>query len=184
MDCFLDFCLACDKQTIFGGAYCSQACRLADLDRARSPPQSPTSPMTSSSPFASSTPVGSTGSGFYLPPAVNFSNYKTPLVLQASSSSTSQQTSSFQHAPLHTSTPQHTLTPSSSRSSLTFGLIGLQSQASSGLSEQAKSELRDYVSAFDTSREWRRRSEPSCFYRTNSIASGVKQPGSYSNEHN
>ncbi|OQE15892.1 hypothetical protein PENSTE_c026G09867 [Penicillium steckii] len=28
----LDFCLACDRQTS-GGPYCSQSCRLAELDR-------------------------------------------------------------------------------------------------------------------------------------------------------
>ncbi|KAJ6036067.1 hypothetical protein N7540_000346 [Penicillium herquei] len=28
----LDFCLACDRQTM-GGPYCSQSCRLAELDR-------------------------------------------------------------------------------------------------------------------------------------------------------
>ncbi|KAJ5533651.1 hypothetical protein N7494_010203 [Penicillium frequentans] len=28
----LDFCLACDRQTL-GGPYCSQSCRLAELDR-------------------------------------------------------------------------------------------------------------------------------------------------------
>ncbi|KAB8199641.1 hypothetical protein BDV34DRAFT_206430 [Aspergillus parasiticus] len=28
----LDFCLACDRQTLGVGAYCSQYCRLAELD--------------------------------------------------------------------------------------------------------------------------------------------------------
>nr|POF16354.1 hypothetical protein CFP56_23872 [Quercus suber] len=34
MDCFNDFCIACDKESHNGGAYCSQTCRLADLERA------------------------------------------------------------------------------------------------------------------------------------------------------
>ena len=31
MDCFADFCLSCDRQTN-GTPFCSQACRLAELD--------------------------------------------------------------------------------------------------------------------------------------------------------
>ncbi|KAJ5112971.1 hypothetical protein N7456_001505 [Penicillium angulare] len=29
----LDFCLVCDRQTLGSGPYCSQSCRLAELDR-------------------------------------------------------------------------------------------------------------------------------------------------------
>ena len=38
MDWSPDYCLSCDRQTE-GGAYCSQACRLADLEKAKSPSQ-------------------------------------------------------------------------------------------------------------------------------------------------
>ncbi|KAJ5660771.1 uncharacterized protein N7484_000143 [Penicillium longicatenatum] len=41
----LDFCLACDRQTL-GGPYCSQSCRLAELDRPT--PDEPKSLQTSS----------------------------------------------------------------------------------------------------------------------------------------
>lgn len=37
----LDFCLACDRQTS-GGPYCSQSCRLAELDLVSSDPFKPT----------------------------------------------------------------------------------------------------------------------------------------------
>jgi len=43
MDCFQDFCLACDKQCT-EGSYCSQACRLAELEKASNAPTSPTTP--------------------------------------------------------------------------------------------------------------------------------------------
>ncbi|KAF2720781.1 hypothetical protein K431DRAFT_304032 [Polychaeton citri CBS 116435] len=42
MDCFQDFCLACDS-ACSEGPYCSQACRLADIERS-SGSTTPTSP--------------------------------------------------------------------------------------------------------------------------------------------
>ncbi|KAJ5768816.1 hypothetical protein N7520_003375 [Penicillium odoratum] len=42
----LDFCLACDRQTL-GGPYCSQSCRLAELDRPT--PEDESSPKASHS---------------------------------------------------------------------------------------------------------------------------------------
>lgn len=51
MDVFNEFCLECDRQTI-SGPYCSQACRLADLERASaccSSASSPSSPSMSPS---------------------------------------------------------------------------------------------------------------------------------------
>jgi hypothetical protein len=66
-----DYCLSCDRQMSEPSAYCSQACRLADLEKAG---RTQTSAQLSSS--ASST--SSSNNGFYLPPAVNFSAYKQP----------------------------------------------------------------------------------------------------------
>ncbi|KAJ5741998.1 hypothetical protein N7533_011407 [Penicillium manginii] len=45
----LDFCLACDRQTS-GGPYCSQTCRLAELDRPEDSSSSSTSPRPASGP--------------------------------------------------------------------------------------------------------------------------------------
>ncbi|KAF2864124.1 hypothetical protein K470DRAFT_254458 [Piedraia hortae CBS 480.64] len=44
MECFHDFCLACDKES--SGPYCSQACRLADQDKG----SAPSSPSTNKHP--------------------------------------------------------------------------------------------------------------------------------------
>ena len=138
MDCFLDFCLACDKQTT-DGLYCSQACRLADLEKAGgSAPASPcsierdnwTSPRTNGS------------SAFSLPLSFDFG---------ASKSDTKSQTSS----PNSSSERKRVLSPSTSRSSLNSTASIHTSQA---ISQQTQHELNDYVSSFDSVREMKRRS--------------------------
>lgn len=160
-----DFCLACDRQSS-GGAYCSQACRLADIERASggSEPVSPTSSAPSAS-WASSC-LG-TGSGFYLPPPLNFDAYKTSSKNHASKAdrrslgSTPQSSyfpnissSQYTSASSTVSPASKVLTPSSSRSSLSS--IGSTQEAAS-LSDQARSELRGYASSFDQVRDWKRR---------------------------
>ena len=57
MDCFQDFCLACDKQCT-EGSYCSQACRLAELERASNAPTSPTTPAGFENSYALSSAYG------------------------------------------------------------------------------------------------------------------------------
>jgi hypothetical protein len=90
----LDYCLTCDRQTS-GEAYCSQNCRLADLESssvssssASSCPTSPTYPFSflpaihdastrdtaAATRASSSTPSAS--KGFYLPPAFDFASYR------------------------------------------------------------------------------------------------------------
>ncbi|KAJ4357972.1 uncharacterized protein N0V89_002549 [Didymosphaeria variabile] len=143
-----DFCLSCDRQIAEGGAYCSQACRLADLEKAKSPSQ-----LSSS---ASST--GSSTNGFYLPPAVNFSAYKTPTPSRGFDTS-------YHYYPTNNGTyfaptasasqsqhQQRSLTPSSSRSSL----ASAHSQTT-GISAQAASQLNYYARNFDQVREIKRR---------------------------
>ncbi|KAL2042298.1 hypothetical protein N7G274_004787 [Stereocaulon virgatum] len=139
----LDYCLACDKQTD-GETYCSQSCRLADLETSSnwSGPASPTTP---------SNPTRATG--FYLTPAINFSTYKAPT---ASSQPASPLTSYFSsHTPSHVAATK-TLTPSSSISSLKSTKSTSSSQAGQ-LSEQIRTELRGYTDSFDNVRNWRRR---------------------------
>jgi hypothetical protein len=126
MDCFPDFCLSCDKQTS-EGLYCSQACRLADVEKAGS--------STPSSPFTP-TMESSSHSYFQLPEAFSFK----PASL-----------STFTESSL----PRRALSPSSSRSSLSSSA---GSQAGNAISEQARTELQTYVSAFDQTREMKRRS--------------------------
>lgn len=154
LTCFHDYCLACDKQTA-GEAYCSQSCRLADLETS-STWSGTTSPSTAG-PSPSWTSDSNRGSGFYLSPAVNFAAYKSPIT--STYQSTSQPTSpSSSYFPSHTSSQvasTKTLSPSSSRSSLS-STSSISSRADP-LSEQARTELRSYTDAFDSTRNWRRR---------------------------
>lgn len=143
-----DFCLSCDRQ-MEGGTYCSQACRLADLEKAG---QQQSAHLSSS---ASST--SSSNHGFYLPPAVNFSQY------QASSTSRGFDMSPSSPHNYYTTTNgsyfapptagQRSLTPSSSRSSLSSN----SSTTSSGITAQAASQLNNYMRSFDQTREQKRR---------------------------
>lgn len=158
-----EFCLSCDRQIAEGGTYCSQACRLADLEKAGTAEAQTSSNLSSS---ASST--SSSQHGFYLPPAVNFTALKTP-----SSSSSSRgfdigpSTSHYYAASNGGYYPttqtasassnrsqQRSLTPSSSRSSL----ASAASQNPSGISAQAAQQLNSYVRSFDQARDVRRMS--------------------------
>ena len=75
MDWTQDFCLSCDRQTS-NGAYCSQSCRLTDIEQAGS--GSPTVLMATApvsrtfSPSTYSSDGLNAASGFYLPPPIDF----------------------------------------------------------------------------------------------------------------
>lgn len=164
---FLDFCLHCDTQTS-GGAYCSQRCRLLDMDT------SPTLTASTSSPASNrrgSSTSANSGTGFYLPPPFDFSAYRTSSSTTKSgarSTATSRPTSLYSlpgHGPSSIGTggssgpagsfaPRRSagLSPSSSRSSLpTF-------ESSWGsMSRSTREELREYGNSFDTVRDLRRR---------------------------
>lgn len=148
MDCFHDFCLACDREST-GGPYCSQACRLADLEKA-SPPQSPTYPSYSSQSTASSR-LGS-GSGFVLAPP-----YKFPQRASGSRSASSEAgrpQSSSADSIRKTQQQERSLTPSSSRSSLSSNMSISNATI---ISEQARQELQEYFDYFAASRASKRR---------------------------
>jgi hypothetical protein len=162
MDWSPDFCLSCDRQLAEGGAYCSQACRLADLEKAGT-----TEPHTPSQ-LSSSASSASSANGFYLPPAVNFSAYKTPSPSRGFDASPS--TPYYYYYPASNgsyfapSTPTasryqqqqqqpRSLTPSSSRSSLASNV----SQSTPGISAHAASQLDSYVRSFDQVRQMKRR---------------------------
>ncbi|KAK4944278.1 hypothetical protein LTR66_014524, partial [Elasticomyces elasticus] len=147
--------------------YCSQACRLADLEKAGA--STPTSPFSTSSsceflPWTSSA-LG-TGSAFVLPPAIDFSNYSNmerTLVTPTSTRTADHDRTSYFAQP-HTSQSAQTvataygLTPSSSRTSLSSTISTASTLSKDGLSEQARLELQQYVSSFDRTRDWKRRS--------------------------
>jgi len=160
-----DFCLSCDKQ-INEGAYCSQACRLADLEKAGTPePASPINFPTSSTSSWASAPA----SGFNLPPAINFAAYKFPSRVDSPPTSPTytglppaqnpyfSQSQQIANQPSWASSwqqPRRALSPSSSRSSLS-SIAG--SSGTQGLSAQAINELRGYASSFDQVRDQKRR---------------------------
>ena len=155
-DWSLDYCLGCDSQTA-GEAYCSQACRLADLETSScaSEPASPTSTHGIAWPPASRSPVTT---GFFIPPAFDFSAYRSK---SSSVSATTRPGSTGSFSTLASSaasqptSSSRVLTPSSSRSSL----ASVHSLSTQGefISSQARSELRDYTNSFDQVRDRRRR---------------------------
>jgi hypothetical protein len=160
MDWSHDFCLSCDRQ-IAEGAYCSQACRLADLEKAGT--SEPATPMNFSSSASSTASYTSSSPGFCLPPAVNFAAYKTTTRLDSPPTSPNYYSvapGSHSYQPASTtasgysSPPKRSLTPSSSRSSLSSVS---SSQPTQGLSIKAANELRGYVSSFDQVRDLKRR---------------------------
>ncbi|KAI9756401.1 MAG: hypothetical protein M1815_003662 [Lichina confinis] len=180
MGCFPDFCLACDQQTACG-PYCSQACRLADLERgpAGSEPVSPPQRVVRPAPWELShlNPSSVSPVGFYLRSHVDFAVYRQSRHGQITSAqgphpartafhaahpspSPSSRTDLSRHPLLLSSRSDHAstrLTPSSSQTSL----ASLRSNASSTderqLSDQTWSELRHYASSFDVTRDHKRR---------------------------
>lgn len=160
-----EYCLSCDRQLTEGGTYCSQACRLAELEKSNAP----TSPSNLSSSAGSAT--SSSSHGFYLPPALNFTALKAPSSSRGFDvgpattnyySSNTNTTSYFsqQHASSTAAAstsghaPNRSLTPSSSRSSL----ASAGSQTAPGISKQATQQLDSYVRAFDHTRDVRKMS--------------------------
>ncbi|KAF2759798.1 hypothetical protein EJ05DRAFT_484704 [Pseudovirgaria hyperparasitica] len=158
MDWYHDYCLSCDRQ-LSEGAYCSQACRLADLENTNS---NTTSVNTHNH----------THSGFYLPPAVDFATHSQSA---ERSKAYSQQSSPSTHYYTYYSPPSPTCSSYSSTSSSTAQTSQTQAkrlsassshsslssvsgnQTAPGLTPQAASALQGYVSSFDQVREHKRR---------------------------
>ncbi|KAF2149505.1 hypothetical protein K461DRAFT_296968 [Myriangium duriaei CBS 260.36] len=153
MDCFPDFCLGCDKSAV-DGFYCSEACRLSDLERSGSTPSSPTH---QSNPNAFYTLLFAPA--FNQPP----SRYPPPPTKSLSLTNLYSGAATAAH-PLHHerppmsrsahSSPTRVLSPSSSRSSL------VSTPSTEVVSEEAAKELLSYFNAFDRTREQRRKSLP------------------------
>lgn len=150
MDCFADFCLSCDRQTN-GTPFCSQACRLAELDP--SSPSPPVSPSHSYTEGVSRRPTPPARSGFYLPPAFDFSSHRT------STSSRSKRPVSLSNTKSATTQSQSNntsrLSPTSSQTSISS--IKTTSSYQTKLSLQAENDLKKYARSFDQVRTLRRR---------------------------
>lgn len=157
MDWAQDYCLACDRQTN-GGVYCSQACRLADVDRSCSGSE-PVSPAFSGPQTSLLSSFIGYGTGFHLPPAIDFSIYKSSNTTSQNPRRTSSVTTTKQPEP-SSQRSQRTLTPSSSRTSLSSIQTSSSTQSAS-LSDQIRQELMTYTSSFDRIRDLKRRTTSS-----------------------
>jgi len=171
MDWDHDVCLSCDNQTHDGEKFCSQACRLADLERAgcSEPPTPACLPNNTPSWDSWQIPTTSTSRHhFQLAPPVNFSAYRAnpnlespPASPRTRMSTRPQSTSYFiQQTTSSTTSSQPSgrgLTLSPSRTSLSSVSSSGSAASPPGLSEQTLNQLRDYSGAFDTVRDWKRR---------------------------
>jgi len=172
MDWDHDTCLSCDRHIADGEKFCSQTCRLADLERAE-PATSSSLPTGAPAWMSWQLPTSTASTSrpqFQLAPAVNFSAYKNsngespPASPKSALAPRHHSTSYFSHS-ASSSTASYEqssgrgLTTSPSRSSLSsVSSTSTSSTATmSGLSEGAMSLLRAYSGAFDQDRNWKRR---------------------------
>ncbi|CCX34967.1 hypothetical protein FPQ18DRAFT_83878 [Pyronema domesticum] len=145
-----DFCLSCDRQisSTDSGAYCSQSCRLADLEKA-------SATITPSSYSSTTSSSSHTSSGFYLPPALNFTNTSRYPASPATSPTTRSPISMPSYS-TPSSYERGSLYSSPSRSSLS-SLNSYGQIEPAALSDKVKNELREYAGSFDHIRDWKRR---------------------------
>ncbi|KAL4896343.1 hypothetical protein BDV59DRAFT_133086 [Aspergillus ambiguus] len=131
-DWSLDFCLVCDRQTL-GAPYCSQSCRLAELD------------LSSEASLSASRNAYAEPKHTLRPRPQSAVDHTTrnPDRLSISSS-----------APYGPRDPARLLSPSSSQTSLS-SMKSHTSQAST--LDQFQNELRDYANCFDPVRDLKRR---------------------------
>lgn len=129
MDCFHDFCLVCDKQCV-DAVYCSQSCRLADLERANR-------------------------SALPSPASINDAAWSSVMLDRTTTkTSTTISQPALKRSATESQAQTSRLQSSVSRSSL----ISNASTTSSGMTEQAHLELQEYFSLFDQTRAAKRRS--------------------------
>jgi len=160
MDCFPDYCLACDRQ-IIDGLYCSQTCRLTDLERAGSTPTSPSASQPFSLASASLLSAFNNISVLNLNSTINTTQRTISTVSLNSTLHNNQRRPTLYHTYSAPPTPSHVLSSSSSRSSLSSSSqSGARSRPTSdGISQEAKDELKNYYDAIE-SRQRRRKSCP------------------------
>jgi len=168
-----DYCLACDRQISQpgNGAYCTQSCRLADLEKASNSSAS-SSPQAAAASSWSAAPTIPSSSAFYLPPPVNFSQLSasaaahasTPPAYSGAYSSLSTSPPVQQHAYSYSysagassSAAAHQPTLYSSPSHSSLNSAAGQTQDPSLLSDKVRADLQNYASSFDHVRDWKRR---------------------------
>ncbi|KAI1935535.1 hypothetical protein LOZ58_003493 [Ophidiomyces ophidiicola] len=157
-DWSLDFCIVCDRQTL-GGAYCSQACRLAEMDQYSTSDSEPSSPTTTATNTARSDQSW-VGFGKTTSSSSNNNNGQsqrpfTPLVLASSLKTPQGRTTLSSISHIFSGPRRPGLSPSSSHTSLSS--MSSSSTAGAHLSGRVKSELQEYAGCFDQVRDWKRR---------------------------
>lgn len=140
-DWSLDFCLVCDQQTSGAGPYCSQSCRLADLDQ------------NASDSSLSSYPVYLSAKSAIQPKTSSVSSTQSRSSTASRRFIGNRSSSSFPSA--NSSERPLSLASTSSQTSLS-SLTGALSP-SVALSTQVRHELQDYSKSFDQVRDWKRR---------------------------
>lgn len=157
MDCFQDCCLFCDRDSP-DGPYCSQHCRMADMEKATvSNTGSPTSPMA----FRTES---KRDARYQLSPAFNFNQERTPGYDAPPATDSKRPRSSYfmwstpTHKHERTSSEERSLSPSSSRTSLSSTTSTSSMTSRGGFLPQTKKELQDYYSLFDQARAAKRKS--------------------------
>ena len=148
-----EFCLACDKQVESdGAAYCSESCRLTELERTSTPSSQASSPGLTPPAYPWATPARQPSpTKFHLSPAYDFSNAQPY-------ESTPASKTLFGNYSMEDKSAGRTLTPSSSHTSLCSMQSTSTSGGSNSLSPKAKQELRAYAVSFEQVRTQRRRS--------------------------
>lgn len=159
---FQDFCLNCDRQAS-NGNYCSQSCRLADLEKA-SAPSSPTvanhtSPSAQQEQSSWTSSRLGKGSGYIITSDSKSEDWTRTYTQPTAGQERSPQSSYFMRTSPKDTRPAsqgtgRSLTPSSSRSSLASNTSGSNPNA---ISEQARQELQEYFNAFDQAKASKRR---------------------------
>jgi len=154
-----DYCLTCDHQCPAGAAYCSQSCRLADIESASC--TSSNSSLKSATNYSLPTP----SNGFYLPPPLNFAEYASnspsssfPHIKSSVASSTAA-TFSYNSSStrVRSSLQSSGLYSFSSRASFNSTSSPYSQPESPCLSDKAIQELKDYANCFDQVRDLKRR---------------------------
>lgn len=154
----LDYCMVCDRQTP-GGPYCSQACRLSEMD-STPPASSPVSPTFPPAPLildshdcmADSNPAGNDNN--YTISLNDHLHIVSPAGLPPASSNGNKRNNKFTLFSDKPSTSQPYIHNTGSQSSLN-SLRSSASQSSSRLSPEAMSELKYYSNLFDSVRKWK-----------------------------
>ena len=146
--CFLDFCLRCDRQTPPGaGNYCSERCRLADLDHSSRMSQ----PSSSEIHTARRTPTNRSNQGLSLQPAFDFKIWRAYMLGQDTPDSSNPA------SPLHYQSGLLIRPLATSSSHCSMDSLESVESSNSTISESAKIELRAYANSFDKMRCWKRR---------------------------